>query len=122
MYFYIVLFYCKKTEGRNNVADSLIIRIDGDASGYEKALKQVKDGVEDVNKLAKKVALGVGAVGTAVVGTGIKYNAEMEQYRAGFETMLGSAKEADKTINSLKSFAEKTPFELTDLANASTTL
>ena len=104
------------------LADSVIIRIDGDDKGYKQALENTKKGLEDINKVAKRVALGVAAAATAIVGTGVKYNAEMEQYKAGFETMLGSAEKADSVISNLKSFAEKTPFELTDLANASTTL
>ena len=113
--------------------DSVIIHIDGDDTGYELSLKQIESKTKKstnklqselkaVNGVAVGVATAVGTIGAAVVGLGVKYNAEMEQYKAGFTTMLGSAEQADKTIASLKSFAEKTPFELTDLANASTTL
>lgn len=113
--------------------DSVIIHIDGDDTGYELSLKQVESKttkstnkisseLKAVNGVAVGVATAIGTIGAAVVGLGVKYNAEMEQYKAGFTTMLGSAEQADKTISSLKSFAEKTPFELTDLANASTTL
>jgi len=104
------------------LADSLIIKIDGDSSAYQKELNKVKASVEEVNKIAKKVAVGVGVVGGAVVGIGVKYNAEMEQYKAGLTTLLGSAEQAEKTLADLKSFAAKTPFELTDLAQASNTL
>ncbi len=104
------------------MANSLIIKIDGDASGYQKELNKVKDGVSEVNKIAKAVAVAATATTAAVVGMGVKYNAEMEQYKAGFSTMLGSAEKANKTISDLKEFAKKTPFEMTDLANASTTL
>ncbi len=104
------------------MADSLIIKIDGDSSAYQKELNKVKASVEEVNKIAKKVAVGVGVVGGAVVGIGVKYNAEMEQYKAGLTTLLGSAEQAEKTLADLKSFAAKTPFELTDLAQASNTL
>lgn len=113
--------------------DSVIIHIDGDDTGYELSLKQVESKTKKstnniqselkaVNGVAVGVATAIGTIGAAVVGLGVKYNAEMEQYKAGFTTMLGSAEQAEKTIASLKSFAEKTPFELTDLANASTTL
>ena len=113
--------------------DNLIVRIDGDfielehamgeaESKARKSVSKIGGELTSINKFAKKVATGIGVIGAAAVGLGVKYNAEMEQYKAGFTTMLGSAEQADKTIASLKSFAEKTPFELTDLANASTTL
>ena len=122
------------------MSDGLKIKIDGDSRGYEEALKKVESKTEQtskkiqstmndanstvggINKIAKGIAVAVGGAGAAVLGMGLKYNAEMEQYKAGFSTLLGSAEQADKTISSLKSFAEKTPFELTDLASASTTL
>lgn len=122
------------------MADSVIIRIDGDEREYELSLKNVEKQTEKtekkikssmdtsakvvsgLNKTVKGLALGIGAVGTAVIGMGVNYNAQIEQYTAGFTTMLGSAEKANETLENLRGFAEKTPFELTDLANASTTL
>lgn len=78
--------------------------------------------VGGLNKVAMGLALGIGTVGATVLGMGVNYNAQIEQYTAGFTTMLGSAEKANSTLADLKAFAEKTPFELTDLANASTTL
>ena len=104
------------------MADSLIIKIDGDASGYQKELNKMKAGVEEVNKIAKGVVLGVSAVGGAVIGMGVKFNAQMEQYKAGLTTLLGDTQKATNMLSELKSFASKTPFELGDLASATTTL
>jgi tape measure domain len=42
----------------------------------------------------------------------------MEQYATSFEVMLGSSEAALAKIAELKEFAAKTPFEMTDLANA----
>lgn len=76
-------------------------------------------------------AVGAGAVAigkeisSAVVSitkNGLDYNKQMEQYKAGFSTLLGSAQNADKLLGNLNSFAAKTPFELGDLAQASQTL
>lgn len=53
---------------------------------------------------------------------GVDYNAQIESYKASFTTLLGSAEEADKLLGGLKNFAEKTPFELSDLSKASETL
>ena len=122
------------------MADSVIIRIDGDEREYELSLKNVEKQAEKtgkkvqssmdssakvvsgLNKTVKGLALGIGAVGATVIGMGVNYNAQIEQYTAGFTTMLGSAEKANETLSNLRGFAEKTPFELTDLANASTTL
>lgn len=78
--------------------------------------------VTGVNKIAKTALLSATSVGAGILSIGIKYNSQMKQYNAGFSTMLGSAEKAKKTMEDLKNFAFKTPFELTDLANASTTL
>ena len=120
--------------------DRVIIKIDGDDSGYKNKLKnaetEAKKTVERIQKSAdnsasvvktlNKTALGIvttlGAVGATAVGIGISFNSQIEQYTAGFTTMLGSAEKANETLDDLRAFAEKTPFELTDLANASTTL
>ena len=80
------------------------------------------DLVGGVNKVAKGLAATAVAVGGAVLGTGVAFNSQIEQYQAGFKTMLGSAEKADETLGKLREFASVTPFELTDLANASTTL
>ncbi len=101
-----------------------------DLSGFKKGLAEIKkDALKDsgevlksFNKTAKAIALSAASIGAGIVAVGVKYNAQMEQYNAGFTTMLGSAEKAQKLMGDLKGFAAKTPFELTDLANASTTL
>ena len=101
-----------------------------DKSGFKKGLTEIKqDALKDsaavvssFNKTAKAIALSAASIGAGILAVGVKYNAQMEQYNAGFTTMLGSAEKAQKMMNDLKGFAAKTPFELTDLANASTTL
>lgn len=101
-----------------------------DKSGFKKGLAEIKkDALKDsaavvssFNKTAKAIALSAASIGAGIVAVGVKYNAQMEQYNAGFTTMLGSAEKAQKLMGDLKGFAAKTPFELTDLANASTTL
>ena len=65
------------------------------------------------------------AVGTgmgALVVSGIKYNAAMEMYTANFSTMLGSEEAAIAKVNELKKLGASTPFEMADLATATTTL
>ncbi|MEE8706188.1 MAG: tape measure protein, partial [Oscillospiraceae bacterium] len=56
------------------------------------------------------------------LGTIVKYNAQMEQYQTSFTTMLGSAEKAQSMIANLKDFADKTPFEMSDLSKGAQTL
>lgn len=73
-----------------------------------------------LGKVFKGLAIGVGAISTALVGLatkGIQYNATMEQYQTSFEVMLGSSEKALALTEQLKEKAAATPFEMTDLAN-----
>lgn len=96
--------------------------IKGDNSNFSKD-------VEGSKKIAMGAAKAIGgafvtamaAASAAVVAAataGIKYNAQMEQYATSFEVMLGSSEAALAKIAELKAFAASTPFEMTDLANA----
>lgn len=61
------------------------------------------------------------ATGTALLALGkigLEYNMEMESYTTSFQTMLGSADAAATKVESLKEMAASTPFEMTDLADA----
>lgn len=78
-------------------------------------LKTVTGGaIKVVGGLTVAAASGVVALGKI----GIDYNKEMESYTTNFETMLGSAEAAAQKVNALKKMAASTPFEMTDLANA----
>lgn len=59
------------------------------------------------------------AGGSLLGGAGLKTAAELEQTKIGFETMLGSAKEANRFLAQIKKTAAKTPFELTGLTSSS---
>ncbi|WP_346905956.1 tape measure protein [Clostridium sp.] len=104
----------------------IIIDTDLDTQGIESDIGKLGGKLNGVaQKGLKAFTATVAAAGTALVGlgtVGVKYNAQMEQYMSSFTTMLGSADEAAKHLEELKVFAAKTPFELPDLANASTTL
>jgi len=70
-------------------------------------------------------ALKVGGATAAIWGggnalaAGIKYNAQLEQAKIGFTTMLGSAQKAGAFLNTLQAFAAKTPFNFPELVTAS---
>lgn len=57
-----------------------------------------------------------------MVETGIKYNMQLEDQTTAFEVMLGSATKAKGFVNQLTKMAAETPFESTNLADASKTL
>lgn len=88
-------------------------------SGLESS---VKKGAETAAKSVAAIGAGLAAVSGIIIKSGVEFNSQVEQYQQGFKTMLGSAQEADKLLSELKGFAQSTPFELADLANASTTL
>ena len=104
-----------------------------DQGGFKKGLSGLggfaSKGFGVVGGAAKAMAgvtLGaLAAVGTgmgALVVSGVKYNAAMEMYTANFSTMLGSEEAAIAKVNELKVLGAKTPFEMADLAGATTTL
>jgi tape measure domain-containing protein len=63
------------------------------------------------------VAAAAGVAGAATVGFGLKGAAALEQTQIGFESLLGSAEEADAFIRDLQQFAANTPFEFQGLAD-----
>lgn len=83
----------------------------------------VQTGLSQLKTLFKVGIAGIVAKqGADILKMGINYNAQMEQYRASFNVLLGDATKASKHIAGLKKMAEKTPFEMGDLAQASQTL
>lgn len=100
--------------------------------------KQYEESLDRLEKVTKKRALTLGnifkgalsvTIGMtmfeavkrgfrAVVGESISFNAQMEQARIGFTTMLGSAEKAQKFLDDMADFAVKTPFEYPELLEA----
>lgn len=84
--------------------------------------KKISNGFSSIGKVATKAgtALTVGlttpliALGTA----GVKYNAQMEDFEANLTTLLGNADKAKVMLNDLKEMANTTPFETSDLLEA----
>lgn len=75
--------------------------------------------------LVRSVKVGATALmtaGSAIVGIGMKYNTQMQDYIANFKVMLGSEEAALKKVNELKKISSSTPFEMSDLADATKTL
>lgn len=103
----------------------LLVRINGDASGFEKALgKSTKTtgGFSDSLERAKTgsfallgaltaAGAAVGFLGAKAIGSA----GDFEQYRVAFETMLGSAEKAKTLMSEISEFAKQTPFELPEV-------
>ena len=64
----------------------------------------------------KVLTVGLTLPIAGLVGTGIKYNATVEDLTTSFEVMTGSASEAGDIVKRLKDIGAKTPFEFTELA------
>ena len=105
---------------------SVTIKIDGDASPFERTLnsignksKRIISGIGTVSKgVAKGATLVYGAVSAAMSVAGVasvKYNANIERLQTSFATMTGSAEKAAEVVERLRTMGAKTPFETTDL-------
>ena len=116
----------------NTVAE-LLVRVKADISNMMSGLKtaegatksfggRVGSAMGSLGRYGGMALAGIGAAGVAVVGTGLKIAADMEQAKIGFETMLGSAEKADAFLTDLKDFAAKTPFEFPELQSAASRL
>lgn len=112
---------------------------DIDKSQYEtadnarKAAGKLSREWENVGKgiSAKTIAMGhlmadaIKGAGRAIANfgkIGVQYNAQMESYTTNFKVMLGSTEAAVAKVEELKKMAEKTPFGMSELAEATQTL
>lgn len=115
-----------------------------DVSKYKQGLREATSGAEHFTRSAEKSFSGLGSsIGNvlggatlkigewataaaglgvaAVVGLGtwaVKLAADAEQARVSFTTMLGSVEKAKALMGEIQGFAAATPFETTELVNA----
>lgn len=103
----------------------LFVKIGVDDQASDK-IKTISDSVGPNLKKAADVgkAAIVGLAGGfgALAKIGFDYNKEMESYTTNFETMLGSQEAALSKVEELKKIGAETPFEMSDLADATKTL
>lgn len=101
---------------------SVIFSTDIDSTGVRSGLSKLKSSLGTWAKAAG-IALGAVAVGLgALAKTALAYNSQIEQYYTSFTTLLGSEAKAAAKVEELREFAAKTPFEMTDLADATKTI
>lgn len=60
----------------------------------------------------------LGGATVALTTFGVNYNAQMETYQAGLETLLGSSEKAISTMEQIKEDARTTPFDVSGLTQA----
>lgn len=102
-----------------NIAGTLNYDTKLDTSGFEKDSATMSVAIGNILADLSKMAVdGLKQLTQA----GINYNAQMETYQTSFKVMLGDADKANKFLAELRDKASKTPFELSDLAEASKTM
>ena len=79
---------------------------------------KMKEAGEKITSVGTKMTATVTAPIIALGTIGVSYNAQIEQYRAMFTTLTGSAEEADKIIKQLQEDAQKSPFDSASLISA----
>lgn len=101
----------------------LIVRIGADISGFEGEIKGVNQKARQLGNDLTTIGAGLTAGLTVpLVGIGaaaLKSAGEFEQTVIAFNTMLGSGERASALLHELEEFAKGTPFEFTDLTEAS---
>lgn len=93
--------------------------------GWKVDKTQMKNANSMTSKFIKGLKNAGLAVGAAIIALGtaaINAAADMESLTSQFEVMLGSAEEAAKLMEELKTFAAETPFALKDLAQGTQNL
>ena len=111
----------------------VVFDIEGNLSGINSALNNATNTIS--KQTAKWTVLGQtamnGLVSAAKAGfnavkdfvkNGLEYNSQMQAYEVNFKTLLGSAEAAQHKIAELKEYAARTPFAMSDLADATQTL
>ena len=88
------------------------------SKNFSKAGTSVANGIKTAFDVTLKAIAATSAAVTAISAVGINYNMQMENYLADFTVMLGSTEAAVAHVEKLKDMAAKTPFEMTDLAQA----
>lgn len=77
---------------------------------------------DKASKAGTALTVGLTAPLTALGVAGVKYNAQMEDFEANLTTLLGNADDAKDMLADLKEMANTTPFETTDLLDATQTM
>lgn len=112
----------------------LFVEVGSNITGFQRGMNQVdnqiKQTANQANILTNAISTGVGMLAVQAVNklqtsisdfveSGKFFNSLEENASMAFETMLGGADKAREMLDSLRTFAEKTPFELPGLITIS---
>ncbi len=115
-----------ETKLTNEEIEKGINSIKTDLKSLEKASSSVSKNMsshfknfgDKASKAGTALTVGLTAPLTALGVAGVKYNAQMEDFEANLTTLLGSADDAKDMLADLKEMANTTPFETSDLLEA----
>lgn len=100
----------------------VIYQFIGDKTNLESTMKSIGSSFSKLGttmtNIVGTLTKALGGATTALVTFGVNYNATMETYQAGLETLLGSSEQAIKTMNQIKEDARTTPFDVSGLTQA----
>lgn len=106
---------------------SLLVKIGADTSDLRKELNATKRQINsafgsDFMSVSNKAAAGLVGIGVALAGVAVaavKTAAGYQRTSIALTNMLGSAEKANAFLKEMQTFAAKTPFSFTDVAQAS---
>ena len=103
---------------------SLVVTIDGNNSGLDRALKDSTSKVDAaIGQIVGAIGLGAAAwKGMDLAIQGIKFNSMMETAQTSFGIMLGSVDQAKAKLGELKYLADHSNLTFSGLTSATTTL
>ncbi len=91
-------------------------------SAYEGMASKVGSTVTSIVTTVAKIGAAVATATVALAAVGVSYNTQIESYEASMGVLLGSTQAGIDKVAELADFAASTPFELTTLADATTSL
>jgi tape measure domain-containing protein len=105
-------------------AGELVVKITADSSDFDKAMQKApKTADTAMSSIAKNIASAAGSWKLfEAIGKGVEFNKAAEQAKVAFTVMTGSAEQAEKTLRSLKDYANSTPLEFADIRDATQTM
>jgi len=118
------------------ITEELIAKFKADVTDFDRKINKVKKEIDTTSKKTtdfekntsrvanlisnhyKTIALSVGVTGGAIGAFAIKVGSDMQQAQKRIEAMLGSAKDAEKVIKTLRQAGQETGASVIGLANS----
>ena len=99
-------------------------RLYTESSGWTKlgtGLQNFGSGLQNVGQAVEGLGqklMPVSAMASSLMAMGVKYNAQLEQYKVALTTLTGSTEEAERVMKQVQDDAQKTPFDVEGLTRA----